>query len=131
MDNADKELARFAANIALGAVGLRIRGGNENGSWDPVVPPDLHLAKLPPVAEDGTVACGLCRSRVLFANANIANQAYVCTPCTAARAREEARTSAYANAENVKLARPKTGLYILLGAMVGLVALVIVIVKFA
>ena len=123
MDNANQEMARFAANIALGAVGLKLVGGNQNGSWDPVVPPDLHLAKLPPVAEDGTVECCKCKGRVQFSNANIANQTYVCNPCVFADARADARTSAYANVENVVLAKPKTGLYVVLGCVVALVVI--------
>src|SRR5688572_21643919 len=114
----------------VGMIARRAIGLPDRDTWDPVVPPDLHLAKLPPVAEDGTVECWACRKRVQFSDANIANQSYICSPCTSARAREEARTSAYANAENIKLARPKTGLYLLLGTVALFAALAFVIVKF-
>lgn len=135
MDDSNERLARgvatVAANIALAAVGAPIGvafgAGNGKGTWDPVVPADLHLAKLPPVAADGTVECWMCKSRVMFANANIADQAYVCTPCSSARAREQARASLPANADDIKLGRPKTGLFLLLGGSALIAVLVLVI----
>ena len=120
MDGEKRDALTIAADIGLRALGLRVHGTNVNGSWDPVVPADLHLAKLPPVAEDGTVMCWRCRGRVQFSNANIVNQAYVCGPCVVAEARANAATSAYANAENTKLTRSNVGLYLVLGVLVAL-----------
>ena len=118
MDQADKEMARMAANAVLGAtLGLRI-GGQHKGTWDPVVPADVHK-RLPPVAPDGTVECSGCAQRVSFANANIANECYVCAQCAFARN----RAAATPLPENVTLAKPKTGMFVLLGIALMCVAL--------
>ena len=94
---------------------------DDHGTWDPVVPPDLHLAKLPPVAEDGTVECRQCRSRLPFDRVLIADQSYVCNPCSLANAR-----SAAAPVDDVTLGGPNL-LVVALGVLVlaGLVALVV------
>lgn len=113
-DEKDLEIARVAVNIALTVAGSPFTiGGPSKGTWDPVKPEGTERT-LPPVAADGTVECWACRSRVLFADANIANEAYVCAPCVAKQARAAAAASLPANADDIKLARPKTGLYIAL-----------------
>lgn len=88
----DKVVKAVAENAGLAGtpVGLVTAIFGENKTWAPVIPADMHTSKLPAVAADGTVECWQCQSRVLFANANIANQAYVCGRCTILTARHSA-----------------------------------------
>jgi hypothetical protein len=120
----DDDLVRVGKAIVENVVGVPIPKAlfsDDHGTWDPVVPPDLHLAKLPPVAEDGTVACRQCRSRVAFDRVNIADQSYICSACSLANARTHA-----VPVDDVKLGGPNL-LACAIGVLVlaGLVALVV------
>lgn len=68
------------AGDAMGA-GALTSVFDEHKGRDVVVPPDLHLAKLPPVAADGTAECWRCRQRLPFAKLEITGDTYACGPC--------------------------------------------------
>jgi hypothetical protein len=78
------KVLRGVANIAfggdLGGVASSLLGDN-HGTWDPVVPHDLHANPLPPVAPDGTAECWQCQTRFAFAQLDISGNAYSCRPC--------------------------------------------------
>jgi hypothetical protein len=82
-----KQAGRTAAKIVDKVVGENVGSltrtllSDDHGTWDPVVPPDLHLAKLPAVADDGTAVCGTCGNRFPFAQLDIAGDGYACRTC--------------------------------------------------
>jgi hypothetical protein len=89
---ASEKVAAGIAKVTLEAAGrlVGIEGGGgltrllsepSSSGRDVVVPHDLHLAKLPPLAEDGTAECWRCKQRLPFAQLDIAGQAYQCRPC--------------------------------------------------
>ncbi|HEU0035492.1 MAG TPA: hypothetical protein VFQ53_33005 [Kofleriaceae bacterium] len=91
-----------AAGRAAGVGGLGVAIFDDHATWDPVVPADIH-AKLPPVAEDGTAACWMCRGRFAFAQLEIAGDAYACRTCLL---RASAASAAPVDAETMTLGRP-------------------------
>ena len=88
------------------------------------MPADLHLAKLPPVAADGTAECWRCRTRIAFAQLDIAGDAYVCRPCQMRTAQVEAPA---VDLDNVKLGSGTRWWLIALAgiALVGSVAVIV------
>jgi hypothetical protein len=111
------------ASGAGGVVGLGAILRDEKG-WDPVVPPDLESARLPPVAADGTVECWGCGHRFAFADVGIVDQGYACRTCTAGHALAIARASAPADVDGVSLRSKSAWLLPLAG--LGFVAFVVI-----
>lgn len=103
------ELAVGALDAFGKAVGMGGLAGavlTDHKGWDPVVPDDLHLAKLPPVADDGTAECWQCRARLPFAQLDIAGQAYSCRPCALRTSQvAAAQQAASIDVDNVKVGR--------------------------
>jgi Zn finger protein HypA/HybF involved in hydrogenase expression len=102
----------LAAKVALKAfktVGRAMGAGaltsvfDEHKGRDVVVPADLHLAKLPPVAADGTAECWLCQQRFRFAELDITGDVYACRACLLRQAQVAA--SQQADVGNVKIGR--------------------------
>jgi hypothetical protein len=92
----------------------------ESEGRDVVVPPDLHLAKLPPVAADGTAECSRCKQQFPFARLHIAGDAYACGGCLLRQAQVAAAQQG--DLANIKLAR---GRWWLVPALVlGVIAIV-------
>lgn len=90
----------------MGGIGPAIL--KDHKGWDPVVPHDLHLSKLPPVADDGTAECWRCKSRVAFQQLDIVDEAYVCRPCSARATHAAAAASAaQVDVDTVKIGRGK------------------------
>ena len=82
-----KRAGRAAAEVVDKIVGENVGSltrtllSDDHGTWDPVRPPDLHLAKLPAVADDGTAVCTTCGGRFPFAALDIAGDGYACRAC--------------------------------------------------
>lgn len=103
----------LAAKVALKAfkvVGRAMGAGaltgvfDEHKGRDVVVPADLHLAKLPPVAADGTAECWMCKQRLLFQQLDITGDSYACRPCLMRQA-QSAASQQSVDVDNVKIGR--------------------------
>jgi hypothetical protein len=121
----DKEIARRVIGAAFGGIGVAVL--TDPKGWDPVVPADMHTSKLPPVAEDGTAECTRCRTRMPFAQLDIANESYCCKPCGFKVAQQSALLNTPKDLENHKIGRSWTGTLIGLGVVTMAVVLVIVL----
>ncbi|MEO8549953.1 MAG: hypothetical protein ABI678_08260 [Kofleriaceae bacterium] len=89
------------AGDAMGA-GALTSVFDEHKGRDVIVPDDLHLAKLPPVAADGTAECWMCRERLPFAQLDITGDTYSCRPCVM-RAAQVAASQTPIDVDNVKI----------------------------
>jgi hypothetical protein len=105
-DDLAGKVALKAFKIAGRAMGAGALTGvfDEHKGRDVVIPPDLHLAKLPPVAADGTAECWMCKQRMPFAQLEIAGDAYACGPCMVRTAQARAAQDAV-DVDNVKIGR--------------------------
>jgi hypothetical protein len=90
-----------------------------------VVPPDLHLAKLPPVAADGTAECWMCRQRMPFAQLDITGDTYACRPC-AMRAAQVAAAQSPVDVETVVIGRGRWWLMPTIFVVVGVIAIAVI-----
>jgi hypothetical protein len=87
------ELAGGRLGREVGSLGFHIltamvesdRAPNAHTTWSPVVPSDLHLAKLPPLDEAGRGECRHCAQHFAFAELDLIDNAYTCRPCALAR----------------------------------------------
>jgi hypothetical protein len=95
---------------------------DEQEKWAPVVPADLHMTAPPEPAADGTIACGLCGTRVPLARTEVVNNAYACAGCCAAVHRAAAQSEHGALHVDTKLGRGRWWLTPLL--LCGAVAIV-------
>ena len=140
MDN-DK-VARGVAKVAVELAGrmVGIQGGSsvlrlldEPGSrgWDPVVPADLHANPLPPVAADGTAECWQCKTRLPFAQLDIAGNAYSCRPCMLRTAQlSAAHDAAAVDVDNVKIGHGRWWIWPLIAAaLLGVVVVIFFVTK--
>ena len=125
----------FAEKVALKAfkaVGRAMGAGaltgvfDEHKGRDVVVPPDLHLAKLPPVAADGTAECWMCKQRMQFAQLDIAGDAYACRPCLMRQAQMAAAEQAV-DVDNVKIGRGRWWLMPSIVLVVGAIAAIVIL----
>ncbi|HEX5063867.1 MAG TPA: hypothetical protein VFV99_31020 [Kofleriaceae bacterium] len=139
--DADKvagKVARVAVEVAGRAVGIRGAGNvmrlleePQSRGWDPVVPADLHANPLPPVAEDGTAECWQCKTRLPFAQLDIAGNAYSCRPCMLRTAQANASHDAAAiDVDTVKIGRGRWWLWPLGAlALTGLIVAIFFVTK--
>ncbi|MFN0248822.1 MAG: hypothetical protein ACKV2T_18175 [Kofleriaceae bacterium] len=126
MSNNGWDVAGSVAKRAL----EELSGGliKEQKGWDPVVPPDLHVSRLPPVAADGTCVCIQCSQRRPYAEMTIASEMYFCPPCFALRTRVQAQEAAAGvDVENIKIGRGVGAFFLRLGLALGAIALGIVV----
>ena len=126
----------LAAKVALKAfkvVGRAMGAGaltgvfDEHKGRDVIVPSDLHLAKLPPVAADGTAECWMCQQRFLFQDLDLANGAYVCRTCNCRAQVFNAPQLANLNVDEVKIGRGRWWLLPSIVAVVGAVAVYLIV----
>jgi hypothetical protein len=105
-DDLAGKVALKAFKIAGRAMGAGALTGvfDEHKGRDVVIPPDLHLAKLPPVAADGTAECWMCKQRMPFGQLEIAGDVYACGPCMLRQAQALAQQQAV-DVDNVKIGR--------------------------
>jgi hypothetical protein len=118
-----------AGSVAKAAL-EELSGGllKDQKGWDPVVPPDMHSSKLPPVAADGTAECIQCHARRPFGEMTIANEMYFCPPCTALNTRVAAQQAAAGvDVENIKIGRGVGAFFLRMGLALGAIALGIVV----
>jgi hypothetical protein len=116
---------RVATRIVFGRLGESIL--TDPKGWDPVIPADMYTSKLPPVAADGTAECWRCKTRMPFAELDIANEAYCCKPCGFKAAQMNALMTTPADLENHKIGRSWTGTLIVLGVVVMAIGLCVVL----
>lgn len=92
------------AHAQMGGIGPGIL--KDHKGWDPVIPHDMRTSKLPPVGADGKAECWRCKARLAFEQLDIANEAYVCGPCSMRAAQAAAASSvAQVDVETVKIGR--------------------------
>jgi hypothetical protein len=100
-DIAKKVFKRVGRSMGAGALTSVF---DDHKGRDVIVPYDLHLAKLPPVAADGTAECWRCHQRLPFAQLDIAGEAYVCRGC-ALKAAQQAAQLEPIDVDHVKIGR--------------------------
>jgi hypothetical protein len=124
-DERTSDAARFITRAVFGGLGSAVL--TDPKGWDPVVPADMLTSKLPPVAADGTAECTRCRTRMPFAQLDIANEAYCCRPCGFKAAQQSALLTTPVDLENHKIGRSWTGTLIGLAVVAMAIGLVIVL----
>ena len=106
-EDAGATAARIVTRAVFGGLGEAIL--TDHSGWEPVVPADMHTSKLPPVADDGTAECTRCKTRLPFAQLDIANESYCCKPCGFKAAQVHAMMNTPSDLENLKIGRSWTG----------------------
>lgn len=112
------------AGDAMGA-GALTSVFDEHKGMDVVVPPDLHLAKLPPVAADGTAECWMCRQRLPFAQLDITGDTYACRPCVM-RSAQVAAAQSPVDVETVVIGRGRWWLMPTIFVVIGVIAIAVI-----
>jgi hypothetical protein len=79
-----RELGKLGFHVVTAMIESDV-APNAHTTWSPVVPPDLHLAKLPALDEAGRGECRYCNQHVAFADLDLIDNAYTCRPCALAR----------------------------------------------